>query len=325
MTDKQQFSGKNLEDALQEAANEFGIDKAFVCYNILNNNQRTGFLAKFFSSKVQIEAWVETAKEDLQEAARKAVREALNPKKPTPSKHHTANVREGKGASKQRTGVPQQKNLPRSSPVKQDHALQNFLPINDPKVKEVFQKYNEQFFSAFRVPSEHYSIEEIDNQLVVHVQDEFLEDTLTKSDKLSLAYEHVFKRIAQKCAGDVSGRLTLNAGSSAEKRHDRLIGIAKSLADKVKKTGKSVVLASKSSQERRVIHLALDGLEGIGTRSVGLGDKRRLVIFASNNNADEKQHQNKKNNALKKKPRRNHNQKKKNAVTTSPEKSMANE
>src|SRR6185312_8788701 len=82
MINKNQFSGKNLDDALNEAAKYYSVDKAFVCYNIVTNPQG-GFLSKIFSSKVQIEAWIETAKEDLQEAARKAVREALGtPKSP---------------------------------------------------------------------------------------------------------------------------------------------------------------------------------------------------------------------------------------------------
>ena len=113
--------------------------------------------------------------------------------------------------------------------------------------------------------------------------------------------------------GDISGRLSLDAGSSIEKREERLTEVAKTLAEKVRKTGRSVILASKSSQERRIIHLALDGFEGIGTRSVGMGEKRRLVIYSleKNNSSEPKA----KNNSRKLRPNKrktikNHSQKK---------------
>jgi hypothetical protein len=47
----------------------------------------------------------------------------------------------------------------------------------------------------------------------------------------------------------------------------------------VKRTGRSITVASKTSQERRVIHLTLDGQPGIATRSVGSGEKRRLIVY----------------------------------------------
>ena len=295
--DTHQFSGKNLDEAINEAAKYYSVDKAFVCYNIISNTQKSGFLSKIFSTKIQIEAWLETAKEDLQEAARKAVREALAPK---PS------------------SAPQP---PRSNRTERsEFDTRTFVEYKDPKIKSLLVKYNQLFFSAFSLAPENYSTEISDNNIIIHVEDEFLEDLLTKSDKLSIAYEHVFKRIAQKNFGDITGRLSLDAGSSAEKREGRLIGIAKSLAEKVKKTGRSVVLASKSSQERRIIHLALDGFEGIGTRSVGMGDKRRLVIFSNSapSPSTKPTHSAKKPHSHARKTGRNPSQKKKNSSSAPP-------
>lgn len=300
MIQTHQFSGKNLEDALSEAARYYSVDKAFVCYNILSNNQKGGFLSKIFSNKVQIEAWVETAKEDLQEAARKAVREALN------SNHAKLEKPKFEKAPK---------NERRDSHVSRANNTDSFsnsvgLEYNAPEVKALLKKYNELFFSAFSLSAENYSTKLSENNLIVHVSDPFLEDMLTKSDKISLAYEHVFKRIAQKKLGDIAGRLTLDAGSSAEKREERLVQIAKSLAEKVRKTGRNIILSSKSNQERRIIHLALDGFEGIGTRSIGMGDKRRLVIFSTATSHTEKNTSKKPNNNKRKIDKNSSNKKK---------------
>ncbi len=289
MNNKHQFSGKNLEEALNEAAKYFSVDKAFVCYNALSKTQG-GLFSKIFSRGVQIEAWLETAKEDLQEAARKAVREAMGTQKTPPSKNQpTPQIQ----YSKQQF-TPQRSTSKKPFDQERNESLnRTFIEIKEPKTRDLLTKYNELFFSAFSLSNENYSTEINENNAIVHVEDEFLEEILTRSDKLSLAYEHVFKRIAQKKLGDISGRLSLDAGSSIEKREERLIGVAKNLAEKVRKTGRSVILTSKSSQERRIIHLALDGFEGVGTRSVGMGEKRRLVIFSlEKNNSTEQRTKN---------------------------------
>lgn len=156
------------------------------------------------------------------------------------------------------------------------------LGFDSTGVMELLQDYTARFLGSFGVTAEHYTLQRTDTgDVLITTDDEFLESLLARSDKLSGAFEHVFKRLAQRKLGDVSGRVLLDAGGAQETRADRLTEMALSLAEKVKKTGKTVTLASKSSQERRVMHLALDGYEGVGTRSVGSGENRKLVIFST--------------------------------------------
>lgn len=235
--EKHSFSGKNTEEALEQAAQFFHVDKTFISYNLLPTKPK-GLLARLFSqSQVQIEAWVQTDAEDLKAAARRAVQEAL--KKPSPILQQSSDV------------------------------------------MTLLEEYKSVFFAPFQLKPDQISCEVKDRDVTIHVQDPFIENLLSKSDKLSLSFEHVFKRIAQKKCGELPGRVLLNAGVSLEKREERLASMAKSLAEKVKKTGKSIALSSKSSQERRVIHMALENMEGIATKSSGTGDKRRLIIYST--------------------------------------------
>jgi predicted RNA-binding protein Jag len=170
-------------------------------------------------------------------------------------------------------------------------AVRQAFQKQDPEKLEVsslFKEYQSFFFAPFQIKPSQISNETSEQDVVVHIKDEFMEKLLSKSDKLSLSFEHVFKRIAQKKVGDVSGRITLNAGTSIENREERLIGMAKSLAEKVKKTGKNIILSSKSGQERRIIHLAIEGVEGVATKSSGTGEKRRLIIYSTATNAKPK-------------------------------------
>ncbi|APJ03959.1 protein jag [Silvanigrella aquatica] len=300
--DKRQFTGKTLEEAVSEAARAFATDKDLLCYNVIQQSQG-GLFSRLFSRSVKIEAWVETVKEDLQAAAREVVRQTLGKKtvsksnlsplsqtlkkdykESTPRKE---NLIHNKKDDQHSTLYPRKHVLP-----SEGHVSRTVLTMQSEGVQELFENYNKLFFSAFDVTLENVNIVKQENEVVVRIADEGIENYLSKSDKLSLAYEHVFKRIAQKKLGDISTRISIDAGESAEKREERLIGMARSLAEKVKKTGKSVILSSKSSQERRVIHLALDGFVGVATRSVGTGDKRRLVIYSTEKRNSSRQNQN---------------------------------
>ncbi len=275
MNEKRLFSGKNLEDALSQAAKYFNVDQAFVCYNT-QNSQSGNLFSRLFSRSIQIEAWVETVKEDLQEAARQAVRDALtqtNPMEHTPKKALTK--------KKSHNG---EKNTTLSSPnaiaVASSYEEQEKVSLQSPETQKLLETYNEVFFQCFGIEKSNYKLTTDGENIVIHVNDDNFENLLGKSDKLSLSYEHVCKRIAQKKLGDISSRLSLDSGAAQKKREEHLIQVARSMAEKVIKTRKSIVLSSKSSQERRIIHMALDNFEGIATKSVGMGEKRKLVIYS---------------------------------------------
>lgn len=157
-----------------------------------------------------------------------------------------------------------------------------FLTFENEKVVEVLQEFRGVFLKMFDV-QENNCRQERDGlgNVMISVEDSFLEETLARSDKLAVAFEHLFKRVAQKRVGDVSSRVFLTAGNAGEIRQNKLRDYALSIAEKVKQTGRSITIGSKSSQERRVIHMALDGFVGIATKSVGAGEHRKLIIFST--------------------------------------------
>jgi spoIIIJ-associated protein len=63
------------------------------------------------------------------------------------------------------------------------------------------------------------------------------------------------------------------------RREETLVKLAKNLAEKVINSGKKAVLEPMSSHDRRIIHLALQGMPGVKTESEGEGAFRRIVIY----------------------------------------------
>jgi len=68
------------------------------------------------------------------------------------------------------------------------------------------------------------------------------------------------------------------AGGEREKRDELLERVADRAAKRAQETGRSVALDPMSGRDRRVIHVALRGVDGIATMSIGEGRYRQVLV-----------------------------------------------
>lgn len=73
-------------------------------------------------------------------------------------------------------------------------------------------------------------------------------------------------------------KVSLNIGNYREKREDTLIALANRIAGQVLRTGKCRTLEPMNPYERRIIHTAVQSIEGVTSASFGEGINRRVVI-----------------------------------------------
>ena len=81
-------------------------------------------------------------------------------------------------------------------------------------------------------------------------------------------------------------RVNLNIGDYREKREQALVTLAKKIANQVLSTGRNRVLEPMSPYERRIIHTAVQEIEGVESNSIGEGENRRVVIHAAGKRFD---------------------------------------
>ncbi len=79
-------------------------------------------------------------------------------------------------------------------------------------------------------------------------------------------------------------RITLNPGSYRQKREEILISLANKSAQKAIKFNKNIILEAMNSYERRIIHNAVQDVEGVMSWSIGENENRRVVIGTSKDN-----------------------------------------
>ena len=79
-------------------------------------------------------------------------------------------------------------------------------------------------------------------------------------------------------SNDNNKRVALNVGDYRARREETLRALAKRQAQRVLKYGRSSSLEPMNPYERRIIHTAIQEIEGVTSHSVGEGDRRRVVV-----------------------------------------------
>lgn len=91
------------------------------------------------------------------------------------------------------------------------------------------------------------------------------------------AIQYLVSLVANRNEGEYT-RVSLNIGNYRQKREETLRSLAKRNAARVLKNGRNVVLEPMNPYERRIIHTAVQEVEGVVSHSIGSDSDRRVVI-----------------------------------------------
>lgn len=92
------------------------------------------------------------------------------------------------------------------------------------------------------------------------------------------ALQYLVNLAANRIGEGERARIIIDVEGYRRRREETLQRLAERLAERVRRSGQSVVLEPMSAQERRVIHLALQDNQYVGTQSEGEEPQRHVVI-----------------------------------------------
>ena len=116
-----------------------------------------------------------------------------------------------------------------------------------------------------------------ENGAIIIVEGEGLGVVIGHRGETLDALQHLVSLAANNSGGYF--KVTLNIGDYREKREETLKGLATRVADQVKRNSRNRALEPMSAYERRIIHTAVQEIEGVCSASIGEGKNRRVVIF----------------------------------------------
>jgi len=103
---------------------------------------------------------------------------------------------------------------------------------------------------------------------------------LSSSASLLNSIEYLLNRIFRIGKDDTPGIL-LDSDNYRQHREAELVLLAQMASQKVISFRKPLSLQPMTPRERRIVHLALAGIEGVRTQSNGEGDNRSITIYPS--------------------------------------------
>jgi spoIIIJ-associated protein len=279
----QRFEGKNLEEALNNAAETFGVQRFQLTYHVLL--EKRGFLGGM--KRVVIEAEVNT--EAPQPAEVPAARPQERPRRERAQGGGGRGRDRDRGA--QRRGNEQRRERPRRSPERREEE-EDFVPVEIPPQgpespnAEIVRGWFERVIALAQLNLE-LRTEENDTQVIVRLYGRDARRVIEGHGEVIDALQVLANKamVGRKTEKEIE----VDCQQFKGKRVEELEQKAREVADRVRRDHREQLLPAMTPIERRIVHLALQDDQEVATVSRGDGFYKRVAIVPRS--ADERQAQ----------------------------------
>ena len=143
--------------------------------------------------------------------------------------------------------------------------------------------YLESVLSAMGVTDFTCTVKVEDNQCIISLEGENLGFIIGRRGETLDALQYLTGLVANRVDNSYY-RVTLDIGNYREKREQALVGLARRLGGQTARTGRRHSLEPMNPYERRIIHTAVQDMEGVTSWSVGSEPNRHVIIGPTDDN-----------------------------------------
>ncbi len=282
-------TGKTIAEAKEKALDQLGVHEEDADFDVLEEPKQGLFGRVRGEARVRARVRPTQARQKVDRRDRKRADKADKEDKATASTE-TATVE--RPAAKPRVRAPR---VPQADKVAKATTQPNSDPTPKPskdsepqeqlvdahQVGEEAVRFMTQLVSAFGLTGTAELVEDGDD-LEVRVHGRELGLLVGPRGTTLQAVQDLARVASQRRLGDHDTRLRIDVGGYRERRRLALGSFADQMAGEVKASGVARVLEPMSSADRKIIHDALSGTDGIATRSEGDDPNRRVIIAPAN-------------------------------------------
>lgn len=267
-----EVSAKTVDDAILEAAIQFGTTRDKIAYEVISQGS-AGFLG-IGSKKAVIKAHLQT--EEEVQASKKAEEEVEKilekvKEKPVVSEEPKKEPKKEIKEEVKKEAVKEEK--PEKKPVEVQEEKKPIV-IDVVPVKEFLDKV----FAAMEMKVEvRVTANPMDREINVELEGEDMGVLIGKRGQTLDSLQYLTSLVANKVSEEYI-RVKVDTENYRERRRATLENLAKNISHKVKRTRKPVSLEPMNPYERRVIHSALQNDKFVCTHSEGEEPYRRVVV-----------------------------------------------
>lgn len=247
-------TGKTVEEATQNACAQLGRAREEVSIEILEMPVKKLFRSIPASVKATV-----IGEEPEEEAAVPAMQEQPTPAKPAPA-----------------PAAPQE---PQAQAAEEPAPAA--LSAEKQQKVEVAVAYLSDIFAKMGVEGTVITPQQQGEATVLRVEGEKAGTLIGRRGETMEALSYLAGLVANRSGGDYL-KLGLDVAGYRSKRESDLAALARRIAARALKTGRSQELEPMNPYERRIIHSAVSSVEGVHSESRGEGADRRVVIYPDN-------------------------------------------
>ncbi len=259
--------GNTIDEAKENAIAELNAsDEADIQFDVVATPKKKT-LGLFGGRQAQVRVYIELPDEKPKAAKKQAPKPAKKENKPTP---------------KAETAKPQKKpEVPAEQPKKYDihdgygeacDAAE--IPADSKAGKAV--AYLNTILEGLGCTEIKIKVAEKENAVLIELDGEGLGAVIGHRGETLDSIQYLTGLAANNGGGYY--KVSINIGNYREKREEALKNLAKRVSAQVLKIGKSRSLEPMNPYERRIIHTAVQGIDGVVSNSFGEGASRRVVI-----------------------------------------------
>lgn len=267
-------TGRTVEEALEVALDELGVDEADAEYEVLEE-PKTGLFGR------------------LRTEAR--VRARVRPTTPRPKEDRRGRGRKSAAgragsATKKASPAPEAAPAATAEPVAgTEDTIDEERDMTDQRTDEAEVPIAEQgergadfvrgVLERFGAPAAQVSTVLLSEDTVeVRVEGEDLGLLIGPKGATLQALQELTRTVVQRQTGARSGRLLLDVSGYRQRRKEALERFAQKIAEDVRSSGTRIVLEPMSPADRKIIHDTMNDIDGVTTSSEGEEPRRRVVV-----------------------------------------------
>jgi spoIIIJ-associated protein len=239
-----EIEGKTIDDAIEKACIEFNVPREKLNIEIISDGS-AGFLGILGSKKAKIKASL------------LSIDMTIDMPSDTPVKRIKKNSHE----------------IAAPAPVRNDHVEKSGNDDFAIKAKDILDGILKRMGCQCPI-----AIEETPDAVILNIQGDGSGLLIGKRGQNLDAVQYIVNKASSRFSNNKQ-MVIIDTEAYRKRREDALIALAGKLAEKVKKSKKSITLSHLNAHDRRIIHLTLQSDASLITKSRGEGNYRKIVIM----------------------------------------------
>ena len=279
MNETQEFSGKNVDVAVENACSALNISKSDLDYEVIFAG-KSGVFGIVGRKDARIRVTLPAAEEtDALEGIRSIVDEAFGEDTRVPMEEEAEEETHDWRAQEKAYAAAKADRA--DAMEEEEEEEEELIPVTQEAIdlgKETLQK-----MADLITEGSHVEAETNGDRLTLKIEGGNTGILIGRKGQTLDAMQFLTDKIINR-QSEARVRVKVDIEGYMETRKANLRQLAFKMAEKAKKTGRPTTINQMSAQDRRIVHLALKDDNRVRTQSMGDGYYRRLVIFPKKKN-----------------------------------------